>query len=143
MSLQGARRAEVFQRTLEDVRRARADAMVLVDRPTPPAPDMLRAVRHTQAGYQGLAHRVDENHLIMGRELTEALRSYLSLLDAGLSELVLGQLLGLDDDIGRGALGRARRAITEEAQQLEAAIRRKMAVLLAPPRVSYSRAGPS
>lgn len=143
MSLHGARRAEVFQQTLEDVRRARADAQVLMDRAPVPSEDTLRAVRHTQAGYQGLSVRLTENHLLMGRELTEALRTYVSILDASLSELVLGQILGAEDDIGRGALGRARRGITEEAWQLESAIRRKMALLLAGPRAAYSGAGPS
>ena len=143
MALQGARRAEVFQRTLEDVRRARAEAMVLMDRPMLPERDTWQAVRRTQAGCQGLAGRLDEHHGLMGRDLTEDLRSYVALLDSSLSELVLGQLLGGDDAIGRGAMGRARRGIVEDAQRLETAIRRKMALLLAAPRARHLGAGPS
>lgn len=121
-----AERAAVFQRVLEDLRRARAQSRVLaaaVDAPEPPWASLVQTRSHCERLHSGLA----ESEPVMGQALSGKVENLLCRLEEALFEMTLCSLLGPGDESGRGALGRARRALELDTAHLERAIRADMA----------------
>lgn len=129
MTLESARRAEVFPLLLEDVRAARAETKVLLqalELGTPP----LGNLREARARCEKVAAQLDENHRLMSMELRAKLSAFVRGLEEAHSELTLCCMLGVEDASGERALARARRTVQVESARLEASIRAEMAALV-------------
>ncbi len=134
-TLQGARRAEVFRRLLEEVRQARAASSVLVQTPHAGTVSWPR-LRTTRTLCEQLVERTEQHRGLIGRDLSDKVHALIGSLEIALSEAALSALLGPEDDSGRGALGRARRTIQQDSAYLESSIREQMATLVAAASVS-------
>lgn len=130
VTFQVARRAEVFRRLLEEVRQARAASTVLIDGSRALSP-CWPELSVTRALCEQMSVRTEQDHLVMGRDLAELVRTLIGTLEMALAEVALGALLGPEDDTGQGALGRARRSIERDSAYIEGSIRRQMATLMA------------
>jgi hypothetical protein len=132
MTLETARRVEVFERLLVLLGQVRKASEVLIATGFKPNSEWPVRLLAGQVRGETLLKAVDENRLILGRELEQHLLRLAEVLEEGRHEFVLATELGSTDPRAMLAMERANHSIAEVARDLEVRARRRMIALIDP-----------